>query len=137
MTDLKVTSGACWIAGVPDGEQLVPLAAVLNWPMAPKSLRAAQTLLRKVGEVVGDLDKVRVRLCEQHAKKDEAGAPVQANGAYVLVDEAAFVADWAELLAEEVVLPGCRAITDDEIPAARPTLLTLERLGPFLVEHVV
>lgn len=106
--------------------------------MSPKSSRVAQKLARKIGEEATDLDAVRIKLCQEHAKKDDAGNCVmnEQNG-YVLADEIVFAMEWNAHLDESVTLKEIRAIRDDEISeSARPTAAEMARLGPFLIEAV-
>ena len=56
------------------------------------------------------------------------------GGNIIIVAPAAFSAGWQELLAETITLPGCRAVTLDELEGCGATPSELLSAGPFVVE---
>lgn len=132
---MQVTNGECWLAGIPQGPgEKAALAVLASLPMPPKTARAVQTLIRKVGEAVTDINAVRVKLAEQHAKRDADGAVMQQDQGYVFDNLVAFLKDWNELLGESITLTGCAPLHDADLGTATLTAATLMQLGPFVVE---
>ena len=133
---MKATNLEIWVAQAAPGPGIPsPLAVLSMSPMKPKSARATQKLVRRVEEAAKDIDAVRLKLCQEHADKDEQGEPKQMpETGYVIVQNAeAFKKDWQELLDETIELD-CRPIRDDELIGSALLPADFERLGPFLVE---
>lgn len=102
-----------------------------------KSIKASYALTKAMRAVEGpakDIDACRVKLAELHAKLGEDGKPEVEEGRITLADPVAFAAGWAELLAEEITLPGVRAVTLDELEGCGVTPQELLSAGPFVTE---
>lgn len=91
-----------------------------NLRLISAELKDTSEILQQAPENLKEYEKSRLALCEEHAKKDEAGKPVMTDNEYVFEDYDAFVAalkplqdEYAEALAErekEVV-----ALLDTEV----------------------
>ncbi len=114
--------------------------------IASYALRKAKT---KAAAELTDLEAERIKLCESHAVKDDAGAALRVDGQYQFADPAAFEAAWQALLAEPVTLNGVRAVTVAELEGASRVIPQIDgppvvvrgipsdvlfALGPFVVD---
>ena len=101
----------------------------------PKASYALSRIMVKADKELTTLEEQRVKLCEQHAAKDDEGkAKKLEDGRYDIPDMEAFTKDWNAIRSETVMLPGCRPITVDETEGAGLTPDEFKDLGPFVVE---
>lgn len=88
---------------------------------------------RKVMPEFEDYEKARMALCAQHAVQGDDGKPqMLANGAYDILDMAAFTAALQPILDETVTISGVRKVKVAEMGDVKLTDVELDGLLPFL-----
>lgn len=134
---LTVRNSDIWTAYTATAPDVPILVRAAQWPLPVKAAYVLLRVKQRCVPIVADIEAIRVGLCVARAAKDADGKPVLTNGGYDLTpeDTAAVNAEFVALLAEEVTLLGCRAVTLAELGAeVRLTADDIALLGPFIVE---
>lgn len=134
MPDLTLTNREL-LEAAGNGQIAGPLAKLAEQPLPNiKTTYWLTRLVRAVQGPIADVEKARLVLLDQCAKKDAEGKQVLVEGTQFvdLADPAAFHAGWESLLDESVTLNGVRAIEMKELDHATLSATDLMRLGPMV-----
>lgn len=131
---LRVTNLDVWNAVlVVEPGKPAPLEIAAEWPLPAVMALVVRQWCRVVPPIFGDIHAVRAKLWAKYGELDEQGAPRIVDGRVILRDPEGFAQEWAALLAQPVELPGCRALTLDEIaPHVVVAASVMDRLEHFV-----
>lgn len=135
MSDLSLTTAELLYMG--EGLKLIKSVGVT--PSGAYALRTARPV---VAAKLAVYEATRTERAQLHSRKDAAEQPQKRTDkidgksveVWDIIDEAAFDADHAAILAERIVLPGVRPIKVSEFGGASISEHVMTLLGPLVVE---
>jgi len=82
------------------------ISLLFDLPLKGKQSRHRTKFVRLLADRQEEVEKGRIELAKEHAKKDEDGEPIATDGAYDIEDRDGFAKDLQELYDEEMIIEG-------------------------------
>lgn len=79
---------------------------LFDLPLKGKQSRHRSKFVRLLADRQEEVEKGRVQLASEHAKKDKDGEPVTKDGVFDIDDQEAFTKELQELYEEEMIIEG-------------------------------
>ncbi len=108
---MNVTRGEVRVARMAC-EQLMQL------PVRPEAAMKISSLARTLDGPAEDLEKARLKLVDEHARRDDRGAWMLNGSEVIMRNQREFAQAWDRLLAEPIALNGARALTSADVMVA-------------------